>query len=240
MTVKDKSFSQTQLLEASRFLTLTEFSNFIVHEISSPLTVLLNYLSDLEADVSEENKEIFKRLQKSTQRIIDFSASLKKNVYQNVNPQLKRVSAKSTIENGIKFCKADLDQRQIRVEKIFLSKDLIIDCEPVFLCWVIICLIKNAQTAIEDLSEKWIRIECAAKNNRVEISVVNSGPKISEQIIQKLFRNFYTTKDPGQGNGFNLIICERVLRRQKATISVRPENPNTCFVISFEKKEKKA
>jgi C4-dicarboxylate-specific signal transduction histidine kinase len=103
-----------------------------------------------------------------------------------------------------------LQQNGIQVETHF-PEGLSLECRSVQIGQVLLNLLTNSMDAIKDNSEKWIRIEALDLGNFIEISVVDSGSGISEEVAQKLMTPFFTTKTAGHGTGLGLSISRRIL-----------------------------
>ncbi len=70
---------------------------------------------------------------------------------------------------------------------------------------VLINLIKNSLEALKNLAEGKILLSGEINaNGRVQISVSDNGPGISEDLMDKIFIPFFTTKESGSGVGLSL------------------------------------
>jgi nitrogen fixation/metabolism regulation signal transduction histidine kinase len=70
---------------------------------------------------------------------------------------------------------------------------------------VLINLVKNAFQAIENTTEATVRITTKLDiNSRPEIKVIDNGPGIPEELMDKIFIPFFTTKKTGSGIGLSI------------------------------------
>ena len=77
---------------------------------------------------------------------------------------------------------------------------------------VFLNLLVNAAHAIQDTGRRGtIRIATRARDGGVEISVSDNGVGIPEQIRQKIYEPFFTTKEVGRGTGQGLSIAHRIV-----------------------------
>ncbi|PIY90655.1 MAG: hypothetical protein COY74_00250, partial [Nitrosopumilales archaeon CG_4_10_14_0_8_um_filter_34_8] len=91
-------------------------------------------------------------------------------------------------------------------------------------------LIKNAIDAIGD-NPGSIEIKCQENGNCVTIDIIDSGPGIKENNINKIFEPLYTTKQTGTGLG--LVSCKNIIEQHGGKLSVK-NNPTT-FTITLPK-----
>ena len=90
-------------------------------------------------------------------------------------------------------------------------------------------LIKNSLDAMPEGGELSIR-----GNNlghMVEITVADTGPGIPEDIREKVFHPFFSTKGEGQGCGLGLSICRDILERHGGEISLVPSDRGAVFLL---------
>ena len=98
-------------------------------------------------------------------------------------------------------------------------------------------IIKNAIEAMDDKKERGqLKINGKKTKNGIEISIENNGPLIPEQIQQKIFEKYFTTKSGQNGSGLGLSIVKNVLSMHNATISLNSTSVSTTFTIFFNDK----
>ena len=91
--------------------------------------------------------------------------------------------------------------------------------EQVQLQEIFINLINNARQA--GGSNIWLRGE--RDNGKIILTIKDDGPGISEEVQDKLFDPFVSTKAPGQGTGLGLSICYGIVKRYDGAITVESE-----------------
>ena len=70
-------------------------------------------------------------------------------------------------------------------------------------------------------------------NQNHEIIISNDGPRIPENIIDKLFDPFFTTKNKGEGTGLGLNIVKQIIEKHGGTIHVNSSEDLTSFIIQI-------
>jgi signal transduction histidine kinase len=91
-------------------------------------------------------------------------------------------------------------------------------------------LIDNAIDAIDGQGR--ITVRTASENGRILVEVADDGPGIPEDMRERIFEPFYTTKDVGEGTGLGLDISYRVVvEDHKGDIRVLSEPGDTRFQV---------
>lgn len=94
-------------------------------------------------------------------------------------------------------------------------------------------LIKNAFEAMDDQEEKYIGIYSNFHDGKLQLTFENNGPKIPEEVVENMFKKFYTTKAKKSGTGMGLSIVKNILNEHNATIKVFSNEQVTRFIIIF-------
>jgi CheY-like chemotaxis protein len=63
-----------------------------------------------------------------------------------------------------------------------------------------------------------VRVSACLADDRVELSVEDSGRGVPDEIAGRVFEPFFTTKDPGQGTGLGLSVSRELAERQGGTL----------------------
>ena len=98
---------------------------------------------------------------------------------------------------------------------------------------VLLNLVKNAFQANEhNINAKVKIVAQLATSGRVLIKVMDNGPGISEELMDKIFVPFFTTKDAGSGIG--LSISRQIMQMHSGSLKVISEpNKLTVAVLQF-------
>ena len=78
-----------------------------------------------------------------------------------------------------------------------------------------------------------ISLDYKQENERHIISISNDGPKIPDEIITKIFDEFFTTKKRGEGTGLGLNIVKSIVEKHGGKIVCKSNETNTTFTIDL-------
>ena len=77
-----------------------------------------------------------------------------------------------------------------------------------------------------------VSVQTKKINNKVEIKVADNGNGIPQNIIDKIFQPFFTTKPTGQGTGLGLSLSYDIIKAHGGEIKVETkEGEGTTFII---------
>jgi PAS domain S-box-containing protein len=94
-------------------------------------------------------------------------------------------------------------------------------------------LVKNALEAMEDQEQRYLGISTEKTNTTLTVVFENNGPQIPSDVIENMFKKFYTTKGRKSGSGLGLSIVKNVLDEHDAVLNVVSDDNRTKFIITF-------
>lgn len=111
--------------------------------------------------------------------------------------------------------------------------DLEVFADQNMISQVLLNLVKNSLEANENNPGGKIQIVASVDNiNRLEICVIDNGPGISEENLEKIFIPFFTTRPKGSGIG--LSISRQIMKVHGGNLNVRSiPGKETAFCLSF-------
>jgi two-component system sensor kinase FixL len=131
-----------------------------------------------------------------------------------------------------------LDASRIGVtSRIVIPSDLVVLADSVQVQQVIMNLVRNALDALEDLPEGRERkleiLAAGLPEGFVQLTVSDSGPGLAEQVRDKLFSTFNSSKEEGLGIG--LSICRTIVEAHGGRIWVdEPDCAGTAFSFTLQ------
>ncbi len=103
------------------------------------------------------------------------------------------------------------------------------------LAQVIINILNNSRDALlsdDDNTDKFIKISSKAENGFVEVNICDSGGGIKDDIIDKIFEPYFTTKHSSSGTGIGLYMSEEIItKHMNGIISVENKDLGASFTI---------
>jgi signal transduction histidine kinase len=94
-----------------------------------------------------------------------------------------------------------------------------VECYPGQLNQVFMNILSNAVDAIDDKGT--ITIGTSVRGDHVQISIIDSGQGIPQELRKKIFDPFFTTKGVGKGTGLGLSISQSIIEKHHGRIEIK-------------------
>lgn len=227
---------QAELAHVGRVSLLGELTASIAHEVNQPLAAIVTNGEAGLRWLAREKPEI-EVAQRSFRRIIGDAGRASevirriRDLAKKSSPEKKSIDINDLIEEVI-----PLVQREAARHEVAIELDLAPGLPPVLgdriqLQQVVINLVINAIEAIASISggQRDLVIHSMREGeDQVAVAVVDSGPGMQPETMERLFQAFFTTKEKGMGLG--LSICNSIIEAHGGQIwPTRNEGRGTTF-----------
>lgn len=182
----------------------------ISHELLNTLTPVnsliynLEYLTEqeeLSKDDQSEIRESLKIINSKSQQLLHFIDSYRQ-IAELPKPRKNRINLKNSVERVVKMFDSEFRTNSIEVQAEIY--DLYVNADEKMIERVLVNLITNAIFAVEKTSEKIVSVRFLEQSGRSIIQVEDSGEGIPNEISDKIFLPFFTTRQNGSGIGLTL------------------------------------
>lgn len=238
---QELEMQRVQLFNSSKLASLGEMAGGIAHEINNPLAIIsastlllkkvmvANGFEDVKLDSLVDN------IEKTTSRISKIIVGLRSITGNEEVSGLKDTPLSALIENSLSVCQERFKSQGILVEQIFSGCNLedTIYCNEVQISQVLLNLITNSSHALEEIDEKWIKVEIKREEGLFTFSVIDSGTGITDEVSDKMFNPFFTSKAVGKGTGLGLSISKKIAEKHGGKLYLDSNSKNTKFIIEL-------
>jgi signal transduction histidine kinase len=261
-TLTDLKAAQYQLIQSEKMASLGELTAGIAHEIQNPLNFVNNF-SEVNKELAEElNDEIEKGNMREVRDIArDIVENEQKISHHGKRAEaiVKGMLQHSRTNTGTKELTdinilADeylrLAYHGLRAKDKSFNADFNLEKDenipmikviPQDIGRVLLNLINNAFYAVDKKVKEGIEgykpivsVSLGNQDDKIEIEVKDNGNGIPENVKEKIFQPFFTTKPTGHGTGLGLSLTYDIIKAHGGEINVvSEEGEGTNFKISL-------
>ncbi|MBD3372716.1 MAG: hypothetical protein GF403_08380 [Candidatus Coatesbacteria bacterium] len=218
-TEEEKRRLQEQLRHADRLATIGQLAAGVAHELNEPLTSILGFaqLSQKHPELPAEAAEDLELIVKSTLHAREI---VKKLLFfsRQMPSQSRPVDLNQTIEEGLYFLESRCRRQGIELVRELDPELPEITADPAQLHQVLVNLVVNAVQAMPGGGR--LTISTRAVDEGVQLAVADEGVGMVDEVREKIFLPFFTTKDIGEGTGLGLPVVYGIITAHGGSIEV--------------------
>lgn len=231
--ITNARIQEQKLIHSNKMVSIGQLAAGVAHELRNPLGIIRNSTFILHDEYKEKDG-----LKKMALNAIDNSVDRASKIIENLlkfsrltHDSRESINVKKLIKEVTNLYKKLFDEQSITL-KISCEEAIIIYINIESLKHILMNLIQNAIDAMEKGGV--LEISCFSDMQNIEIRVKDNGIGIDEEMINKIFDPFYTTKPVGKGTGLGLYIAYSEAQKINADIKVFSEkDKGTTFIIDI-------
>lgn len=234
---------QKQELEAWQNLTRVlrhEIMNSItpISSLTSTLREILDHEMvkrekeyELKTDAADDLREGLATIENRSKGLIKFIDAYRE--YTSLpQPKIKTVLLKELIEKTAQFMRQELKKTNIEFTSSCSSDYLTVQADAEMIEQVLINLVKNAMESLSQHPKGKIELNGMYSDQSIIIEVIDNGPGIIPEAINRIFVPFFTTKKTGSGIG--LALSRQIMQMHNGSLTVASEpDVRTTFTLRF-------
>ena len=240
---KDNSL-ENQLIHTSKMAQIGIMVTEITHEMTQPLTYLNNYLYTLSDDLTTSDPILNDKLKnnleiasKEVNRLIKLVNHIQEFSRKDLEQIRIPIEFSKVIDQTLYIMDDQIQSSNIRLIKN-IQKDLpYLNVNPNDMEQVFINLLQNAIDSLKEIENNAVLeivIYHKKEQNKFFIEINDNGKGVDEQIRNKIFTPFFTTKPAGEGTGLGLNIIQKIIEKYSGTINCRSsDGQGASFIISL-------
>jgi two-component system NtrC family sensor kinase len=224
---------QQALLQSEKLAAMGRLTSQIAHELNNPIYGIMNTLELLKTEIPPESKRrrILELSLSETQRL----SEMLRNMLSFSKPEEEKrrpIRINELVEGILLVMEKQMRESNIKVETSFDDEIPEVMASTNQMRQVMLNMIKNAKEAMPKGGTLTVRT--SREDNRVMIHIQDTGMGIPEEIRNKIFEAFFTTKQKVKGVGLGLSVCYGIIKDHSGEIKVESEEgKGTTFTISL-------
>ncbi|WP_197712359.1 ATP-binding protein [Polynucleobacter necessarius] len=218
---------QERMQFTSRLTTMGEMASSLAHELNQPLAAISNYCMGVAKRLDGNldpaiSKEILPALEKASDQAHRAGTIIQRirGFVKRSEPQSKASCINEIISDAVGLVEIEAHRHRLTISSEVAENLPLVDLDPVLILQVVVNLLKNALDSMREaypLSSRWsappVKISADLDTSifpaMLRIQVTDAGGGIPENVIERIFEPFFSTKSDGMGMGLN--ICRSII-----------------------------
>lgn len=221
------------LLQSEKLAAMGRLTSQVAHELNNPIYGIMNTLELLKTEIPPESKR--RRILELSLSEIQRLSEMLRNMLSFSKPEEEKrrpVKIDELIEGILLVMEKQMKESNIQVETSFDSDIPEVMASTNQMRQVMLNILKNAKEAMPKGGTLTVRT--AREGNKVMVHIQDTGTGIPEEIRDKIFEAFFTTKQKVKGVGLGLSVCYGIIKDHGGEIKVESEEgKGTTFTISL-------
>jgi len=233
--IEKRQQKEQMLMHQSKLASLGEMLGNIAHQWRHPLTRLSLLIQNLEmaAQMNKLDKNFIQKFKEKAQAQIEYMSQTIDDFTNFFKKDTKKVEfcPKEIIEDALKLMEGRIKQNKVEVVLDIKKTEPILGYKTEF-SQVVLNIINNAIDVLKERNIKDRKIFIRIDGKKIEIEDNAGG--IPEEIKEKIFEPYFTTKFQSQGTGIGLYMSKIIISQHfKGKLYAYNSEKGAVFVIDL-------
>ncbi len=228
-TLAELKEAESKLVHHEKMAAMGELSAGILHEINNPLNAMVTALSfGLRSKLVEDEKvmDLLTDLKEGADRIQGITTDLRTFAHPETLNNLESFSLGELFESTINMLSHKAQGVDIKATE---GTDLIVEAAKGQISQVLVNLVSNAIDALNSCDDPqnpsviMYGKQSGSDENAIEVGVIDNADGMPDDVLNRIFEPFYTTKDISEGMGLGLSISHTIVKTHSSELKVETE-----------------
>ena len=218
--------AQEQLLKAERLAAIGQVAAMVGHDLRNPLTSIASTIYYLKRKLGSQADKKIREMLELIEADIQYANNIMADLLEYSGEkklEVKEISLKSLVNEALSALRIPEN-----IKVIDLTEEVMVKVDKDKMKRVFVNIVKNAVDAMPEGGKLVIKSRKA--NNFLEVSFSDTGVGMPKEVLEKIWKPFFTTKSKGLGLG--LPICKRIVEAHGGKIFVKSAvGKGTTFTV---------
>src|SRR5476651_1020681 len=219
-----------ELQTADRLSAISRVSGGVAHEVKNPLNAILLHVEVARAKLARGDTDVAPQMEIISREILRLDRVVKTflDFTRPVELNLRKIPAQELVSEIVDLARPQADAGGIQIDVQQEAEGVEIRVDRDLLKQAVLNVVVNAMQAMPDGGK--LRFESSATEETAEIRVSDTGPGIPQELREKIFSLYFTTRK--EGSGIGLAMTFRIVQLHDGTIDFTSEpGKGTTFLI---------
>jgi len=234
--VSEPRSREVRLRRAESLASLTTLAAGVAHEIKNPLGSIGIHTQLVQRGLAEipmeetaaikENLDIIdEEIQRLNKIVVDFLFAVRP-----MDTILVDCSLNEVIGELLRFVRYELEENGVKLHVDLDGEIPVLRIDEKYFKQALMNIVKNAISAMPDGGD--LRVSTRLRGEDVVLRISDNGVGMSDDVLEKIFEPYFTTKDFGSGIGLTLVY--KIVKEHMGDINVvSREGIGTTFTITL-------
>jgi len=233
--ITERKSKEARLRRAESLASLSTLAAGVAHEIKNPLGSIGIHIQLMQKSLQAEDIDrdrvqgyidvVNEEVSRLNKIVVDFLFAMRP-----MNVELDDGDLNDVVQGVLDFVQYELESSDIELEVELAPRLPRIELDEKYLKQALMNIVKNAIAAMPEGGT--LRVRTDRSGDEVRLSIGDTGVGMSDEVAEKIFEPYFTTKDFGSGIGLTLVY--KVVKEHLGEVFVdTEEGEGTTFTLSF-------
>ncbi len=213
--------AQAALHQGSKLAAVGQLAAGLAHELNTPLGSVSMALGLALANLGKDPEKARVRLEKAYEaldQMRDILARLLQYARESEGEQ-RRLDLGQLARDAVAFAANAFQQASVDLLLTIHAADIAVVGNGGELQQVLMNLLSNARLACQATETPQVRLQVGRAEGQGFVEVDDNGPGVPEEIVERIFEPFFTSREVGQGLGLGLSTSREIARSHQGALT---------------------